>query len=418
MSFDAAVIGLGYVGLALATEASRAGLRVLGYDVDPIVVEELVSGRSTMHDIPDVTVRELHAAGFSATSDPSLLSTTETIVICVPTPLDDDGGPALGAVTRAVTAVSRILRPGTLVILESTVYPGTTAETVAPLLEQSGLRAGENFNLAFSPERIDPGNQTFTLRNTPKIVGGYTPACADLASAFYSQFVDTVIRAHGTREAEMAKLLENTYRHVNIALVNEMAMFCNELGVDIWNAISCASTKPFGFQPFYPGAGVGGHCIPIDPSYLAYRVRKLGYPFRFVDLARDVNTHMPDYVVQRSQDMLSRVGKVLYHSTVLLLGVTYKADVNDLRETPATAIARRLCARGARVVYHDPYVPSWTVDEATINRANNLHTALRAADLALLLQCHSAYDPEDLARHANLLFDTCGSTQRGNAERL
>lgn len=418
MSFDVAVIGLGYVGLALATEASRAGLRVLGYDVEPGVVEGLTSGRSHVHDVSDSEVAEMLAGGFVATTDASRLSTAETIVICVPTPLNDDDGPELDAVTRAATAVSRTLRAGVLVILESTVYPGTTAEVVAPMLEQSGLRAGVDFNLAFSPERIDPGNKTFTLRNTPKIVGGHTPACADAAHAFYGKFVDTVVQAWGTREAEMAKLLENTYRHVNIALVNEMAMFCNELDIDLWDVISCASTKPFGFQPFYPGAGVGGRCIPIDPSYLAHRVRRLGYPFRFGELAREINTHMPDYIVQRAQETLSRVGKALHDSTVLLLGITYKADVNDVRQTPAVPIARRLRAAGAHVVYHDPYVGYWTVDQVTIDRADKLHTALRSADVTLLLQSHSAYDPEDLARRANLLFDACGQVQQLNTERL
>lgn len=418
MSFDLAVIGLGHVGLALAKEASHAGLRVLGYDVAPRVIEELASGRSHVSDVPDADVVDMLAAGFVATTGASRLSTAETIVICVPTPLGDDGGPQLEAVTRAATVVSRNLRPNTLVVLESTAYPGTTAEVVAPVLEQSGLRAGLDFNLAFSPERIDPGNTTFTLRNTPKVVGGHTSACADAASVFYGKFVNTVLQARGTREAEMTKLLENTYRHVNIALVNEMTMFCNELGIDLWNAISCASTKPFGFQPFYPSAGVGGHCIPIDPSYLAHRVSRLGYPFRFVELAREINAGMPGYVVRRAQDTLSHFGKTLQHSTVLLLGVTYKPDVNDVRETPATPIARRLRATGARVIYHDPYVHCWTVDEETMVRTDNLHTGLRSADLALLLQSHSVYDTEGLALHANLLFDACGHVQQPNTERL
>ncbi|MGW1973924.1 nucleotide sugar dehydrogenase, partial [Streptomyces tubercidicus] len=328
------------------------------------------------------------------------LADAQTVIICVPTPLSADGGPDLTAVTGAGEAIAARLRPGVLVVLESTTYPGTTDEVLRPILERSGLRAGRDFALAFSPERIDPGNKNFGLRDTPKIVGGHTPECAARAVAFYSKVVDTVVQAKGTREAEMAKLLENTYRHVNIALVNELAILCRELDVDIWNAIDCAATKPFGFQAFRPGAGVGGHCIPIDPNYLSYKIRTLGYEFRFVELAREINHRMPEYVVRRAQDLLNDAGKPVHGSRVLLLGVTYKPDIADQRETPAVPVARLLRKLGADVTYHDPFVDAWQVDGLPVPRAGELNSALREHDLTILLQDHSGYDLQDVAHHA------------------
>jgi UDP-N-acetyl-D-glucosamine dehydrogenase len=411
---DLAVVGLGYVGLPLVREACRAGLRVLGFDTSSSVVELLRSGRSHVDDIGDAEVADMLAAGLAVTTDERKLAEADVIVICVPTPLDSDGGPDLTAVKVAARTVAGQLRPGTLVVLESTTYPGTTDEVVRPVLEQgSGLTAGKEFSLAFSPERIDPGNPTYGLRNTPKVVGGHTPACTQRAEGFYTKICDTVVRARGTREAEMAKLLENTYRHVNIALVNEMAVFCNELGIDLWDAISCASTKPFGFQAFYPGPGVGGHCIPIDPNYLSYSVRRLGFPFRFVELAQEINQRMPVYVAQRAQDLLNRNRKAVNGSTVLLLGVTYKADISDQRESPSTAVARRLRRLGAEVRFHDPYVPEWKVDGVPVPRVDDLEQALAAADLTILLQAHSAYESSTLTG-AQLLLDTRGRL-RGSA---
>ncbi|OLB75545.1 MAG: UDP-N-acetyl-D-glucosamine dehydrogenase [Actinobacteria bacterium 13_2_20CM_2_71_6] len=413
------VVGLGYVGLPLAREACRAGLRVAGLDRSEQVVAGLGAGLSHVDDVSDDDVVRMRAAGFTVTTDESVLNTAEVIVICVPTPLADDGGPDLGAVKAASEAVSRQLRPGTLVVLESTTYPGTTEEIVRPILEWSGLTAGTDFHLTFSPERVDPGNEAYGIRNTPKIVGGLTPACASAAAAFYEQFVDTVVRAKGTREAEMAKLLENTYRHVNIALVNEMAVFCHELGIDLWDAISCAATKPFGFQAFRPGPGVGGHCIPIDPNYLSYKVRTLGYPFRFVELAQEINARMPRYVVERAHHLLNQSGKTLNGSRVLLLGVTYKPDIADQRESPARPVAVRLLQLGARVTFHDPHVEEWRVDGAVIPRAADLATDLAAADLTILLQNHNAYDNAALARDARLLFDTRGAVPiRAHVEAL
>src|SRR5690348_854080 len=336
---DVLVIGLGYVGLPLAVQAARAGFRVTGFDTSAEIAAGLNAGRSHVDDVPATEVGAARTRGFRAACDEAVISPQDVIVICVPTPLSQADGPDLGAVRAAAEAVGRLLRPGTLVSLESTTYPGTTDEVVRPLLEKtSGLTAGIDFSLVFSPERIDPGNPEYGLVNTPKIVGGVTPSCADAAAAFYGRICEQVIRAASAREAEMAKLLENTYRHVNIALVNEMAIFCRELGVDLHDAIRCAATKPFGFQPFHPGPGVGGHCIPIDPNYLSYKVRTLGYPFRFVELAQEINGRMPAYVTERAAELLNRNAKPVNGARVLLLGVTYKQDIADQRESPARPI--------------------------------------------------------------------------------
>ncbi|MFG2960679.1 nucleotide sugar dehydrogenase [Streptomyces sp. NPDC048291] len=417
-SFELAVIGLGYVGLPLAREASLVGLRVAGLDLDPRVVEGLNAGHSHVDDVSDEDVARMRAAGFTAYTDDKCLARAQTVVICVPTPLSEDGGPDLGAVTSAARAVAGRLRRGRLVVLESTTYPGTTEEIVRPLLEESGLRAGDDFALAFSPERIDPGNTTHGLRQTPKVVGGCTPSCAAKAAAFYGKLVDTVVQAKGTREAEMAKLLENTYRHVNIALVNELAILCRELHVDVWDAIRCAGTKPFGFQPFRPSAGVGGHCIPIDPNYLSYKVRSIGYEFRFVELAREINAHMPEYVVRRAQDLLNHEGLALHGSRVLLLGVTYKPDVADQREAPAVPVARLLREREAEIAFHDPFVQAWFVDGEAVPRVTDVMAAVRSHDLTILLQDHSAYDLPALGDEARLLFDTRGRIFRPGVEVL
>ena len=409
MQVDLLVIGLGYVGLPLVREATKAGLSVVGYDIGQGVVNGLNGGHSHVDDISDDDVARMLAAGFRATTSEPGAGEPDTIVICVPTPLSEADGPDLTAVRAASDTAGRLLRRGTLVVLESTTYPGTTDELVGPILEKaSGLSAGVDFNLAFSPERIDPGNPVYGLRNTPKVVGGLTPDCTAAAARFYGKVCDQVIEAKSPREAEMAKLLENTYRHVNIALVNEMAVFCHELGIDLWDAIRCASTKPFGFQPFYPGPGVGGHCIPIDPNYLSYKVRTLGYPFRFVELAQEINSRMPGYVVDRAAELLNRHAKPLNGANVLLLGVTYKRDIADQRESPARPIARRLLARGAVLAYHDPHVPDWAIDGQPVRRATDLDTEIVTADVVILLQDHSEYDLEQLAGEAKLFFDTRG----------
>jgi UDP-N-acetyl-D-glucosamine dehydrogenase len=406
---DLVVIGLGYVGLPLAVQAARSGFRVTGYDTRAEVADGLMAGRSHVDDVTDAEVAAMRTQGFQATADEAQLGKQDVIVICVPTPLSPADGPDLSAVRAAARTAGKLLHNGSLVSLESTTYPGTTEEVVRPLLEKaSGLTAGIGFSLAFSPERIDPGNPEYGFRNTPKVVGGVTPSCADAAVAFYEKICDQVVRARSAREAEMAKLLENTYRHVNIALVNEMAIFCRELDVDLWDAIRCAATKPFGFQPFYPGPGVGGHCIPIDPNYLSYKVRTLGYPFRFVELAQEINGRMPGYVTERAAELLNRNAKPVNGARVLLLGVTYKKDIADQRESPARPIARKLRRRGAAVSFHDPYVPQWQVDGEAVPRADNLDQALAEADLTILLQPHAGYDPARIARTARLLLDTRG----------
>ncbi|GAA0458210.1 UDP-N-acetyl-D-glucosamine dehydrogenase [Paractinoplanes deccanensis] len=414
------ILGLGYVGLPLAQQAVRSGLAVTGFDVQPSVVASLAAGRSHVDDLSDADIAEMLAGGFTPTCDERAIAAATTAVVCVPTPLAEGDGPDLRAVVAATEAIGRNLRRGMLVVLESTTYPGTTDEVVRPLLERlSGLTAGIDFHLAFSPERIDPGNERFGARNTPKVVGGYTPACTDRAAAFYGCFVDTVVRTRGTREAETAKLLENTYRHVNIALVNEMARFCHELGIDLWDVIRAAATKPFGFQAFFPGPGVGGHCIPIDPNYLSHNVRsRLGYPFRFVELAQEINATMPDYVARRAQNLLNADGQAVHGATVLLLGVTYKPNIADQRESPATPLARQLAALGATVLYHDPHVPQWTVGDVEVSRTDDLEGATTSADLVILVQNHREYDADHLAGLAKRFFDTRGATTVRHAHRL
>jgi nucleotide sugar dehydrogenase len=402
------IIGLGYVGLPLAQEAVRVGLDVTGFDVKQAAVDGLNSGRSHIDDLSDADVAEMVAGGFRATTDLASVGNPDVVVICVPTPLSESDGPDLTAVKAATESAAKLLRAGTTIVLESTTYPGTTEEVIRPMLEKAcGLTAGLDFHLAFSPERIDPGNAVYGVRNTPKVVGGITPECTRAAADFYGKVCDTVVPAKSAREAEMAKLLENTYRHVNIALVNEMAIFCHELGVDLWDAIRCAATKPFGFQAFYPGPGVGGHCIPIDPNYLSYKVRaELSYPFRFVELAQEINNRMPTYVVDRAAEILNTDAKAMNGAKVLLLGVTYKKDIADQRESPARPIARKLRQRGAVLSFHDPFVENWQVDGMDVPRAD---APVADADLTILLQVHSQYDLEDIAARSHLLFDTRGT---------
>ena len=421
--FDVVVVGLGYVGLPLAEAAAHAGLRVAGLDLKASVVASIAAGRSHVDDLSDDDVAKMLAAGFEPTTDASVTADASTVVICVPTPLGTEGGPDLASVEGAVRSLAAHLQPGTLVVLESTTYPGTTDEVVRPMLEEgSGLRAGTDFHLAFSPERVDPGNAAYGIRNTPKVVGGHTPACTVAARDFYGLFVDTVVPTRGTREAETAKLLENTYRHINIALVNEMARFCHDLDIDLWEVIAAARTKPFGFQAFYPGPGVGGHCIPIDPNYLSHNVRtRLGYPFRFVELAQEINAAMPAYVVRRAQDALNADGKALRGARVLVLGVTYKADIADQRESPAVPLTRRLLEQGAVVSYHDPLVERWDAISATVERVGDdrLENAATDADLVLLLQHHRDYDVDRLAGLSRRFLDTRGVvTPRERIERL
>jgi len=417
-SSDLVIVGLGYVGLPLAQQAVRRGVRVAGFDVSQRIVDGLISGRSHVDDLSDAQIVEMNAAGFTASTDPRILADTDAIVICVPTPLDESGGPDLFAVTSACETIRDHLRAGMIVVLESTTYPGTTEDIVRPILEGSGLTAGVDFDLAYSPERIDPGNPVYGVENTPKVVGGINERSTNAAAALYGKFIDTVVRTSGTREAEMAKLLENTYRHVNIALVNEMAIFCHDLGVDLWESIEAAKTKPFGFQAFYPGPGVGGHCIPIDPNYLSYKVRTLGYPFRFVELAQEISARMPAYVVSRAVRVLNEKSKAMRGARVVILGVTYKKNISDERESPAQPLARRLLELGAEVEYVDPYVPTWTIDGTPIARRVDAAEAAANADLVILLQDHDAFDLDAVCAAATDLLDTRGRTSGANVERL
>lgn len=421
------VVGLGYVGLPLAQAASKAGLAVTGLDLNETVVAGLNSGKSHVDDLSSADIETMLAQGFKASSDESVINGADVVVVCVPTPLSEDGGPDLGAVIGATKAIARNLKAGQLVVLESTTYPGTTDDIVKPLLEESGLKAGVDFELAFSPERIDPGNPVYGMTNTPKVVGGFTPAGTKVAVDFYSMFVDSVVAAKGTREAEMAKLLENTYRHVNIALMNELVEFCHLLDIDLWDSIRCASTKPFGYQAFYPGPGVGGHCIPIDPNYLSHHVKSvLGRPFRFVELAQEINEGMPSYVGARIQDSLNNQSKALKDSKVLLLGVTYKADIADQRESPVRPLARELLSKGAIVQFADPYVSTWNVDsehgdhdgDTILNCAPDTYGAVADADIVVLLQNHKDFDLSKIAATAKFILDTRGVLSGDNVSRL
>lgn len=415
---DMAVVGLGYVGLPLVVEATQAGLAVVGIDTDAGLISSLGSGRSHVEDISDGEVSNALSAGFTPTTDPTALANVGAIIITVPTPLDR-GMPDLSAVELASRSIGDHLQEGQLVVLESTSYPGTTEEVVKPILEdRSGLDAGTDFHLAFSPERIDPGNPIFGLRNTPKVVGGIDPASTAAAVSLYGKFCQEVVPVSGTREAELSKLLENTYRHINIALVNEMAVFCQDMGIDLWEAIRAAATKPFGFEAFYPGPGVGGHCIPIDPNYLSSRVRDLGYPFRFVELAQEINNRMPTYVAERAQRLLNREKKPTNGSKVVLLGVSYKANISDVRESPAIDVARKLLKLGAVISYVDPHVERFSVDGIELERRTDWLEAVRSADLTVLLSAHSAFDLETITENARLLLDTRGITSGPRVERL
>ncbi|MGC4891494.1 nucleotide sugar dehydrogenase [Micromonospora sp. DT227] len=404
-----AVIGLGYVGLPLAREAALSGMSVLGFDVDQRRVDALRDGRSYVDDITDDDISAMLTAGFRVDTSPEILADADAVVVCVPTPLLPDRSPDLSAVLAAADAIAPRLRPGMLVVLESTTYPGTTEEVFAPRLEVSGLVAGRDFSLAYSPERIDPGNGRYGLRNTPKVVGGMTWKCAEHAAAMYGKVVDQVVHTRSPREAEMAKLLENTYRHVNIALINEIATYCRDMRVDVWDVVAAAATKPFGFESFRPGAGVGGHCIPIDPHYLLHAVRGAGGRLSIVEQAQAVNDRMPGFVADRVEEALRQAGRAIAGASIVVLGVTYKPDVSDVRDSPATAVVRTLRERGGSVRYHDPYVDSWSV--GTTVEVADLDRDVTTADAVLLLQAHRTYDLDDLAGRARLFIDLHGRTR-------
>jgi UDP-N-acetyl-D-glucosamine dehydrogenase len=416
------VIGQGYVGLPMALRAAEKGFLVVGLDSNSAVVEQLNAGVSHIDDVADAELEAGLRGGYAASSDPRCIASADVVVVCVPTPLSSDGGPDLRPVVSAAQAIGEHVASGALVILESTTYPGTTEEVFAPLVLAGGLRVGTDVHIAFSPERIDPGNVEFGIKNTPKVVGGLTPACTRAARDFYAAFVDTVIEAKGAKEAELAKLIENTFRHVNIALVNEMVRFSHQLGIDLWDAIDCAATKPFGYMAFRPGPGVGGHCIPVDPSYLSHRVKaQLGYAFRMVELAEEINTAAPLYVANRIWQALNERRIAVNGARVLLLGVTYKANISDRRESPADPLAKQLLEWGAEVSYHDPFVPEWEIKASNGVRLRSLPDAVAAAkeaQIVVLLQAHSCYDLEDLPDRSPIFLDTRGASKNPRTVRL
>jgi UDP-N-acetyl-D-glucosamine dehydrogenase len=401
------VVGLGYVGLPLAMEIVRAGYRVIGFDVNARVVDLLNGGRSHIQDVSGATVADaVQAEKFAATADLSRLKEPDVISISVPTPLSKTKDPDVSYVLAATESVKRGLRKGQLVVLESTTYPGTTRELMLPALESTGLKVGEDFFLAFSPERVDPGNERFNTRNTPKVVGGITPNCLKVALALYRPAIDTLVPVSSPEAAELVKILENTFRSVNIGLVNEMAIVCDKLGVDVWEVIEAASTKPFGFMKFTPGPGVGGHCIPLDPHYLAWKMRTLNYKTRFIELAGELNAEMPEFWVAKVVDRLNDQGKAVRGSKVLLLGVAYKKNIDDIRESPALDIIRLLLQRGAQVSYHDPHVAAIKEDGIAMSSGPLTAETLRAADCVMIITDHSAVDYKLVKRHARATVDT------------
>ena len=406
------VVGLGYVGLPLAVEFAEAGFSVIGVDLSDEKVARLNSGASYILDIPTERLKPLVASGkLRATTRYEDLRQADTVSICVPTPLRKTKDPDMSYVIESVEAVATICHEGMLVVLESTTYPGTTEEIIVPRLLNNGFRVGENVFVAFSPERVDPSNPHYGIRNTPKVVGGVTPACTEVAVALYSTAVDQVIPVSTPTSAEMVKLLENTFRAVNIGLVNEMALMCDKLGINVWEVIHAAATKPFGFMPFYPGPGLGGHCIPIDPHYLSWKLKALNYNARFIELASEINTSMPLYVVNKVMNALNDDRKALRGSKVVVLGVAYKRDVNDVRESPALDVISLLHERGADVVYHDPYIDQVRLEGDTVMASTPYSTELlESADCVVIVTDHSSYDWQEVMEHSRLVVDSRHAT--------
>ena len=408
------IVGLGYVGLPLAVAFAEAGDEVVGLDTDPRKVEGLNTGRSHVEDISDAALAPLRER-LRATSNQADLASCEAIVICVPTPLTGSREPDLTYMLESATALAGVLQPEQLIVLESTTYPGTTRERLLPILEESGLSAGRDFHLAFSPERIDPGRTDYTVRTTPKLVGGLTPACSQRAEALYSRICDEVVVLTTPEAAELSKLLENIFRSVNIALVNELAQLCDRLGIDVWEVVDAASTKPFGFMRFDPGPGMGGHCLPVDPFYLAFKAREHDFYPEFIELAGKVNQTQPAFCVERIARALNDAGKPVKDSKILLLGVSYKAGVGDVRESPALTIAKHLVDLGADVAYHDPHVPRLT--DLGLDSAD-LAEGLAGADLAAIVTGHPSLDYGDVVAAASLVVDFRGVTRGIEAENL
>jgi UDP-N-acetyl-D-glucosamine dehydrogenase len=402
------ILGMGYVGLPLATVFAEAGFEVTGIDPIQSKVDQLNQGISYIQDVPTDQVARLVEQGLlKATTDFSAIAKADCISICVPTPLRKTGDPDLSFILSATDDMAPYVRQGQVVVLESTTYPGTTREILLPKLsETTGLEVGVDFFLAFSPERVDPGREDWTTINTPKVIGGITPACTDMAAVWYAQALQSVVPVTSTEVAEMAKLLENTFRMINIGMVNEMAIMCDRLGIDVWEVIEAAATKPFGFMKFTPGPGLGGHCIPIDPLYLSWKLRSLNYTARFIELASEINTGMPRHVIGLVQDALNEAGKALKGSQVLVLGVAYKPDIDDLRESPALDVIGLLHQKGARVSYHDPYIARLDEDGLEYKSVPDLLPAVRAADCVVIITNHKVYDYSAILEHARLIVDT------------
>ncbi len=408
----AAVIGLGYVGLPLAMEIAAAGFNVVGIDLDRNKVATLKDGKSYISDVPQKTLCEaLQTGRFTPTSDFSALQQVDTVSICVPTPLSKSRDPDISFILAATEEIRKTLHQTQLIVLESTTYPGTTDELILPELESSGLHVGKDFFLAFSPERIDPGNVSFNTRNTPKIVGGITEKCTEIANTFYSQFIENVIPVSSTKCAEMVKLLENTFRSVNIGMVNEMALMCDLLGVDIYEVIDAAATKPFGFIPFYPGPGLGGHCIPIDPHYLAWKLKALNFQARFIGLAAEINGMMPSVVTTLVSEGLNGLSKSIRGSKILVLGVAYKKNVSDCRESPALDVMRMLIDKGAELSYNDPLVPKLRMGRNLLTSVELSPANLEIQDCVIILTDHGAYDFKKIVASAKLVIDTRNATK-------
>ena len=400
------IVGLGYVGLPLATEFARHGFRVTGIDVDSEKVAAINRGDSYVSDVPAGEVAQLVKQGLlRATKDYRQLARLDTVNICVPTPLRKTKDPDLSYILAAVEQIQKHLRPGQLVILESTTYPGTTEEFILPRLAETGLQVGRDFFLCFSPERVDPSNRQYTTRNIPKVVGGITPACVELGALFYRQAMDSVVPVSSTKVAEMVKLLENTFRSINIGLANEMALLCDHMKIDVWEVIEAAATKPFGFMPFYPGPGLGGHCIPVDPFYLSWKAKMDGAEARFIELAGQINAAMPRFVVNKVQAVLNRSGKAVRNSRIHLLGVAYKKDTGDVLESPALDVLSLLTQQGARLTYSDPLVPQLSLDGLAL-QAQPVLASCRHADCVVLLTDHTAFDYAAIARCSRRIVDT------------
>ncbi|MDE0101977.1 MAG: nucleotide sugar dehydrogenase [Bryobacterales bacterium] len=417
-SIRAGVVGLGHAGLPLAVEMALSGCRVTGIDTDLAKVSEINAGRTTVSDVDERTLAGLVRGGrLKAGADYAALQTCDAVSICVPTPLRKTRDPDLTHVLEAVQAFTPHLRAGMLVVLESTTYPGTTEECVRPALEASGLRAGADFHLCYSPERVDPGNPEFCTRNIPKIIGGITPRCLEAGMAFYSQFIETLVPVSSTLAAETAKLLENTFRMVNIALANETAVLCDRMGIDVWEVIEAAASKPFGFLPFYPGPGLGGHCVPVDPHFLSWKARQAGYEPQLIRLASEINGAMPRHVVDRVQSVLNDAGKPTKGSRVHLVGVAYKRNVSDTRESPAVDIAALLARRGARVTYSDPHVRSIRAGAVQLHRAP-LEDAARRCDICVILADHDGVDYPALLEAAPVVLDTRNALAGATAPNL